>query len=189
MNAKPWILVADDKHGTALAVENELTSYGYSVDVVNQLHLGLSALSSGKYSVAIVDLDFTGMSSGVEPNSKGLRIVEEALKTPFLETIVITAYPTWETCAQSLEKGVFRYLAKDASERNFVKQLPRIVEQALALRAEWIEVENRIKAAQHDLLELERGGGNSAIIDATRHIIIGLRDLLRRIRKSRGRNP
>ena len=99
------VLVIDDDKSARLLLERVLTRAGHTVTLVDNGEQGLLLLAKQTYDLIITDKNLPGID-GLEV----LRLARE--KSPHLQAIVITGFPTPETKSSAKEMGVFSYVTK-----------------------------------------------------------------------------
>jgi two-component system response regulator FlrC len=115
------ILVVDDDHGMALAMERVLQRKDYAVDLAHDGSGALALLSENPYRVVITDLRMPGM--GGRELLKRVRALR-----PGISIVVVTAYATVESAVSCVRDGALDYIQKPFSPES----LERVVERALA---------------------------------------------------------
>jgi two-component system, NtrC family, response regulator AtoC len=99
------ILVVDDESSICRGLELGLLSKDYQVDLANS---GLHAIEKGgqeKYDILIVDLCL--------PDMHGLEVIRRLREeNPQVIPILITAYPTRESCTEAKQLGINEYFEK-----------------------------------------------------------------------------
>ena len=156
------ILVVDDREEACESIKASLQTRDHAVHTLQRVDDGIKALRHCRdrddwpfdepYAVAIIDLRFDKGYDGTDFEVAGMHVVKEALQVPFLEPIVLTAFPSVVTAQEALEKGVFRYVTKAErlhDDEHFIKRLVKVVDLAL---------ENRevMKTLHESLAELRR---------------------------------
>jgi len=140
------ILVIDDNEEVCRAVVSLLEPDGYVVHTAQRVEDGIQALDdaqkAGKpYAVALVDMRFDNYAgSECERAIAGKQVMDAALRVPFIEVIVVTAYGDTNGDVDLMEAGAFAYLRKgrgDAGMREMKLQVARAVKyRALRKRAD-----------------------------------------------------
>ena len=99
------ILVLDDEPIVCKRLKPALEKLGYEVDAFTQSPEAMRQIQRISYDIIITDLKMKEID--------GMQFLSEAKKLhPDTEVIVITGFATMETAKQSLQKGVFDFIAK-----------------------------------------------------------------------------
>lgn len=196
------ILVVDDKEDVCDTIKSALQGTDSTVHTAQTVEDGAGCLKrcmSGDwpfaetYGVAIIDLRFDNFNgTDQEKASAGMRVLDAALRVPFLEPIVLTAFPSSETAAAALAKGVFRYVTKlQAGENNqlFLDRLEEAVRLALDNRELIRTLHESLKELRASLEAMELQGANGPAVDDARVYLECAEKSYRIILKARGRNP
>lgn len=99
------ILVVDDERDLGTTLQGILTRGGAAVTIVCHPDEAVAAAGDGRFDVAIVDLRLPGRD-GIE------LMVRLREMQPWLQVIIMTAYPSPESCQQALRLGAAAYLEK-----------------------------------------------------------------------------
>jgi DNA-binding NtrC family response regulator len=128
---EPKILLIEDDHGAALALQKVLNAQGYQVTWTELAGDGLKVAHQGACDLVITDL--------MLPDLSGMDVVKELCATrPALAIIVMTAHGTTDTAIEATRLGAYDYLVKPFE----VEEALRIVAKGLAqsaLRTEPVE--------------------------------------------------
>ncbi len=137
------ILVVDDIEENCESIKGLLTTEGHRVHTVQRVSDGIEQLRACReagwvfgepYAVAIIDLMFTNYE-GPGNETAGIHVLAEALKVPFLQPIILTAYPSIETATEAYEMGAFGYVTKAKhGDRPFIGRLADTMKRALEKR-------------------------------------------------------
>ena len=102
----PNILVVDDEESIRFSLQRFLTDAGFHVTLASHAAEARQILSRLSFDVAVVDRILPDGQDGVGlvEHIKGAQ--------PFCQTILISAYPSFESAAKSMQCEVFAYLAK-----------------------------------------------------------------------------
>jgi NtrC-family two-component system response regulator AlgB len=135
-SAKLRVLVVDDDRSIRSTLTACLEGFGYDVVAVATGELARQAISRQSFDVAFTDLRL-GSESGLDliPEMLALR--------PSLSIVVITAYATFDTAVQAVQRGAQGYLPKPFSPA----QVRHVVDEALqrrALRGRVVALEDRL---------------------------------------------
>jgi DNA-binding NtrC family response regulator len=99
------IMVLDDEPIVCKRLKPALEKLGYEVDAFTQSPEAMHQIQRISYDIIITDLKMKEID--------GMQFLTEAKKRhPDTEVIVITGFATMETAKQSLQKGVFDFIAK-----------------------------------------------------------------------------
>jgi len=99
------IMVLDDEPIVCKRLKPALEKLGYAVDTFTQSPEAMHQIQRISYDIIITDLKMKEID--------GMQFLSEAKKLhPTTEVIVITGFATMETAKQSLQKGVFDFIAK-----------------------------------------------------------------------------
>jgi CheY-like chemotaxis protein len=120
-NSKPpTILVVDDEVDTCHNLTDILTDLGYRVDMAHDGPSALDLVRRNHYDLALLDLKMPGMD--------GLTLYREIKKlSAGTVAIVVTAYATSATAAESLAAGAWQILPKPVD----IPRLLNLTDQAL----------------------------------------------------------
>jgi DNA-binding NtrC family response regulator len=186
------ILVVDDDPDVCKSIQASLENRGHIVDSAQFVKHGITALVKIKdapehetYAVSIIDLRFENFEGSEEEKDRaGLLVVDAAIKVPFLEAIVLTAYPSPITAAESLSQGVFRYITKN---EEFVRRLAEAVELAIENREVMRTLDECLRELSRSLAALKPRNG--PIADEAGNYLRWATEAYQRILKARGRHP
>ncbi|MGC2432282.1 MAG: response regulator [Desulfobaccales bacterium] len=99
------IMVLDDEPIVCKRLKPALEKLGYEVDAFTQSPEAINQIQRIGYDIIITDLKMKEID--------GMQVLSEAKKRhPGTEVIVITGFATMETAKQSLQMGVFDFIAK-----------------------------------------------------------------------------
>jgi len=142
------ILIADDSTDTADAIRKELEKIDYDVHVTRFVETAVEWLAASPdqrsdhrlYSAAIIDLDFSKTMAGPTNRTAGMTILDAALRVPYCQPLILTAYPNLLSSIRSVEVGAFRYVVKSTGGPggNFLDRIVDEVRLALDVRRIWI---------------------------------------------------
>ncbi len=99
------ILVVDDERDLGTTLQGILARSGAAVTIACHPDEALALVGGGRFDVAIVDFRLPGQD-GIGLMQR-LRAVQ-----PWLHVIIMTAYPTPESCQTALRAGAAAYLEK-----------------------------------------------------------------------------
>lgn len=134
------ILIVDDRPNVLTTIASLLELEEHEAHKAHTVDDGIDALSTAKtndtpYHVVLIDLRFDNYTgSDISPEIAGMKVLEAALEDPFIEPIIMTAFPSIETAQWSVNKGVFRYLIKGDGDAIPTDELLRTVNLAVAYR-------------------------------------------------------
>lgn len=127
MEEKTKILVVDDDREHAELVAEGISDKSYDVVIAANGVEAQNLIRKNEFDIIVTDMvlhDVSGMDL--------LRMAKSA--QPETEVILVTGYPSSETCAQALEEGAFDYLDKPVNIQILRVKLKKIVEQQRILR-------------------------------------------------------
>ncbi len=100
------VLLVDDEDSMRYTLKRFLSDDGYDVVTASDCESALSLLNVGTFDVAVVD-------RLLPRNCTGLDIIKDLKKkNPLCQAIMISAYPSFESAAETIQQGVFAYLTK-----------------------------------------------------------------------------
>jgi DNA-binding NtrC family response regulator len=103
------VLVVDDEHEVASAVQRRLEREGYEVVVAHSEHEGIAKIRSAEQPFDVVITDMV-----MEHEDSGMNVLLEAVKRDiFTEVIVLTAYGNVANAVESMKRGAFDYVEKN----------------------------------------------------------------------------
>jgi DNA-binding NtrC family response regulator len=99
------ILILDDEPIVCKRLKPAFLKAGYEVETYTTSADAMGRMLEKKFDIVITDLKMEGVS--------GMEFLTEVKKqSPNTEVIVITGFATMEASKESLQKGVFRFVAK-----------------------------------------------------------------------------
>ncbi len=117
------ILVVDDEESMRFTLKRFLSDDGYTVTTASDCESAIALLENNTFDVAIVDRllphGFTGLDI----------IRDMKKKNPLCQTIMISAYPSFESAAETIQQGVFAYLTKPVTRTSICKTVREAVIQ------------------------------------------------------------
>ena len=134
------ILIVDDRDTVLITISTVLKLEGHEAHRAHTVDDGIDALRKAfkknkPYHVVLIDLRFDNYTgTDLNPEVAGMKVLDAALKDPFIEPIIMTAFPSIETAQESANRGVFRYLIKGDGESIPTNELVRTVDLAVANR-------------------------------------------------------
>jgi DNA-binding NtrC family response regulator len=127
------ILIVDDEETILFSFERILTKAGYEVMKAGNLIEAKAILASNLFNVAIVDR-LLGADNGLD-------LVADINKEQiFCSTILISAYPTFQSASDGFKHGLFDYLKKPVKR----DELCRTVDAALKKNKEKQKLYNKL---------------------------------------------
>lgn len=136
MEEKTKILVVDDDIEHAELVAEGISDKTYEIVVAANGVEGQNLIRKNEFDIIITDMvlhDVNGMDL--------LRMAKSA--QPETQVILVTGYPSAETCAQALEEGAVDYIDKPVNIQILRVKLKKIVEQQRVLRRN-VELQNQL---------------------------------------------
>jgi DNA-binding NtrC family response regulator len=104
--AKYRILLVDDEEGVRFTLNKILKGAGHEVNTAAGLSEAYACLETSDFDIAIIDRMLSDGENGLDL----LRFIRKS--RPFCQTIMISAYPSFESAAKAAENGNFAYLIK-----------------------------------------------------------------------------
>jgi len=188
------ILVVDDRPDVCQTIEQTLERRGHSVHTAQTVRDGVEALKRSvhdrePYEVAIIDLVFENYAgSDEEKRRAGMQVLSEAVKVPFLEPIMVTAFPSADTAAAAIPQGVFRYIEKEkGNSTGFMDAVVDAVELAIDNREVFRTLDESLTQLRSSLEELKRS--NQSLIGAAMNYVKFAENAYHVVLKTRGRHP
>jgi len=122
------IAVIDDEKISAIHLQDELSDYGYPVDVFFDGESFLESYKCSPYDLVITDMKLPGID--------GMGIIEQ-VKARHLETeiVVITGYATIDSAIEAIRAGAFHYLTKPIRLDEFNNLISQVMDK-IVLRIE-----------------------------------------------------
>ncbi len=112
---KPRILVVDDEESIRDTFNVFLTDAGYNVVIVPDGPSALKSAGQQDFDVAVVDRILPDNKSGIEVIGDIKRLL------PFCETILMSAYPSFETAAMLMKHETVAYLTKPVQQEEICR--------------------------------------------------------------------
>lgn len=123
------ILVVDDEDGVREAIRRRLAREAYQVSVA------ASAAEAAEAMRADTPFDVVVTDMSMEQADSGLSVLTEAVANDiFTEVIVLTAYGNVQNAVESMRRGAFDYLEKNAPGVDAYEMLVLKVGQAMERR-------------------------------------------------------
>ncbi len=99
------VLVVDDEESIRLSFSTILTGIQYDVITATDIIEAKNILESNQFDVAVIDR--------ILASNNGMDLVKYINRTqPFCTTILISAYPNFESASEGFENNLFAYLKK-----------------------------------------------------------------------------
>jgi DNA-binding NtrC family response regulator len=117
--AKLHILILDDEPIVGKRLKPAFLKAGYEVETFIDSTDAMARVLNNKFDIVITDLKMEGVS-GME----FLTQVKE--RSPHTEIIVITGFATLEASKESLQKGVFGFVAKPFKIEDILKMVQQL---------------------------------------------------------------
>lgn len=126
----PHVLVVDDEEEVLAALKRRLERENYRVDVASSAAEAIVFIRSQTQPVDVIVTDMS-----MEENDSGLEVLKEAVAHDiFTEVIVLTAYGNVGNAVESMRRGAFDYLEKNAPGVDVYELLVLKIGQALERR-------------------------------------------------------
>ncbi len=149
LEASVRVLVVDDEAAVRLTLEEALSEEGWAVETTDSVDDAWERLSTGEYSLVVVDKNLQG-ASGLDLLQRMLR---EGLATP---AVVITGFPSVQTVAAAMDFGAEDYLVKPFEDISQVQRRIRgVIERGL--------YETFYRRVAEDLAHVLEGGSSDII--------------------------
>ena len=104
MNEAP-ILIVDDEENLLILLDRILTKEGYAVRTAHDSRLALDLVDSNRFRAAVLDIKMFPID--------GVTLLGMLkVRAPEIPVVMITAYPTADSRAESMQKGAAAYLTK-----------------------------------------------------------------------------
>ena len=114
------ILVVDDEESIRFYFQRLLSNAGHEVTVAENIIAAKAILSGNEFDVAVIDRILKDGENGLDL-MKHIRKIQ-----PFCEPILISAYPTFRSAAETLQYETFAYLTKPVKQEDIC----RVVKEA-----------------------------------------------------------
>jgi DNA-binding NtrC family response regulator len=117
-SAKKTILVVDDEITVCKSIRKALVCDEYDIDIAVSGEEALRMEEKKKYDVMVVDLMMPGLS--------GLDLLKSLkAKSPSVQVIMVTGYPTMKNTLQAMQIGAFDFLPKPFLPANLRSMVAR----------------------------------------------------------------
>jgi len=125
------ILIVDDEESIRFSLKIFLQNIGYEVKTATDIIEAKTILSSIKFDVAIIDRILTGGQNGLDL----VKYIKETQS--FCETILISAYPDFNSASETLKYETFAYLTKPVKKKKFCNTIKDAVKKNMAKKDLW----------------------------------------------------
>ncbi|MEM7289437.1 MAG: sigma-54 dependent transcriptional regulator [Pseudomonadota bacterium] len=122
-NQKPCVLIVEDTGSIAAVFSTWLGKHGFDSEIAETGIAGLEKLRSGKFALALLDLDLPEMS-GMDV-LKSIR--QEGVSIPI---VVVTASGSIGTVIDAMRNGAYDYLVKPTAEERLVTTVKNALERS-----------------------------------------------------------
>jgi len=117
---RPRVLIVDDEDSIRDSLEIILSEAGYEVSTAPDAQTAVSMIESEQFDVAVVDRILPGSIDGVQ-------IIQHIKQNnPLCETVLMSAYPSFESAAKLMKHETFAYLTKPIQQ----DEICRVVDEA-----------------------------------------------------------
>lgn len=118
----PSVLIVDDEENLLLLLDRIFSKEGYQVKTANNAYQALEFVDNQNFRVAILDVKMFPID--------GVALLAEIKKrSPDIQVIMITAYPTVDTRSDCMKYGAADYLTKPLE----IQELKAVVRNLLAV--------------------------------------------------------
>ncbi|MGM0419272.1 MAG: response regulator [Thermodesulfobacteriota bacterium] len=118
------VLVIDDEESIRYSFERILTSAGYKAEVFSSYIDAEESIQKKDFSAAFIDRILLNNENGMDAAKNIKQIM------PFCEVILISAYPTFESAAKTIEYDIFAYLTKPVKKDMLLNTLEKAVKKS-----------------------------------------------------------
>ena len=143
------LLVVDDEVFVRELLEEYFSRLGHEVTAAESGEAGITAVQTGRFGVALVDLKMPGID-GIETLREIRRL------DPRCVIVIMTGYPTIDSSIEALRSGAFDYIIKPFK----LGELCEVVERAAKeyrLRVEIDGIQQRIETVETQLRRHRQG--------------------------------
>ena len=125
------ILVVDDEESIRFLFDRFLTKAGYEVHTAFDIPEAMRLIAEKEFHAALIDRILPG-------NRNGLDLIRHLKSAqPFCRTILVTAYPSYESAAEALGYGTHSYLTKPVTREQIRRVVDAAVDTSMAERDAW----------------------------------------------------
>jgi two-component system, cell cycle sensor histidine kinase and response regulator CckA len=128
MNNKQKVLVVDDEDSILFTFQHILSKNGYDVSVAKDLEAAKEMIDNGDYDVACIDRILSKGQNGIEL-IKYINNVQ-----PLCQTILASAYPSFESAAEILQCDCVAYLTKPVKKDELLASIREALSRGLEKR-------------------------------------------------------
>lgn len=115
------ILVVDDEENLLVLLDRILSKEGYAVRTAHDSQRALELLGSNQFRAAVLDIKMFPID--------GVTLLGMLkVRAPEIQVVMITAYPTVDSRAESMQKGAAAYLTKPLD----ISELKRVLRELTA---------------------------------------------------------
>ncbi len=122
------VLVVDDEESIRFSFQKFLTNAGFEVAAVSHPSEAKKILASNEFDVAVVDRIFPEGQDGLDL----VKYIKDA--QPFCQIILISAYPTFKSAAETLKYEAFAYLTKPVKREEICKVVGEAARKSRVVR-------------------------------------------------------
>lgn len=138
----PRLLVVDDEDDVRAALQRRLEREGFDVETAASAAEACQRIQSQQPSFDVVVTDMS-----MEQTDSGLQVLQDAMAHDiFTEVLVLTAYGSVSNAVESMRRGAFDYLEKNAPGVDVYEVLVMKVHQALERRRSAVSAIRRMEA-------------------------------------------
>lgn len=125
MNNKQKVLVVDDEDSILFTFQHILSKNGYEVSIAKDLEVAKKLVASNDYDVALIDRILSKGQNGIEL-IKYINNVQ-----PLCQTILASAYPSFESAAEILHCDCVAYLTKPVKKEELLASIKEALNKGL----------------------------------------------------------
>lgn len=114
--SRPTVLVVDDEDNFLTLLQWFLRQRGYEVVTASSVEQAMDRLERNEIDVALIDIKL-GAGDGL------MLLGEVVRRSPELNVLIMTAYPTAGSAQQAYDRGAARYLTKPVDLQELAKTL------------------------------------------------------------------
>jgi DNA-binding NtrC family response regulator len=127
------VLVVDEEKSIRVSMKVFLEEEGFMVTTADGFSEAMLLLAACDFDVAVVDRNLSNGRSGLDLIAKVGQI------RPLCQTILITAYPTFESAVHTLKSGAYDYLAKPVARNDIYRAVRDASQTSVEKRREQAE--------------------------------------------------
>jgi sigma-B regulation protein RsbU (phosphoserine phosphatase) len=142
---RPRVLIAEDQTDVIEAIRLVLKQEGFETQAVTSPHAALAALTSDRFDLLLMDLNYTrDTTSGME----GLDLLKQVQQVDsFLPVIVMTAWGSVELAVEAMRRGAADFIQKPWDNWRLVGMVRNQMERRHELRKAESEHEREMREA------------------------------------------